>query len=366
MNPLTLVALLAISGAHSSSAIQKKKPVKPPVKPQINTTKTQQQQVGGPGVFGTTYSIVGTTNNFNISLDRAWYDVASPASTQGFIPTTEKLLYTKWSFKNTSPGSQGVGRDAMTVSIVFADGSTKDDFLIFYRQADLLPLTMDFKPGQGINDAVAALIIPSAAKVTKIILNSGRAFVKDEKVIRYFIVGGGTDTKPDPKNVIDPVPTAWRDTTDASGAKALNDAPAQLGQEYFISMFATTVESLTIADKFADITAAEDQKLLVATLKIRNPFAQTISFGTTGMRSGLEATVLDGDGETASVESQWYKASREEPVGDHDILAGETYRVRVVFAIRKFDKPLKTIRLREAEYKSRGLIFDGSKLAGSL
>ena len=77
----------------------------------------------------------------------------------------------------------------------------------------------------------------------------------------------------------------------------------------------------------------------------------------------MELLIVDGDGETSNVSSQWFKASREEPVGDHDIKPGESYRVRVVFPVRKFDKPLKSITLREDEFKSRGLSFDGAKVS---
>ena len=361
MKTLHIITIIGL-GLFSVVAMPQQK--KTPKKPPVNQTKGREQQLGGPGVFGTTYSIRGFFNNFNISLDKAWYDVAAPAGAgYGLLPQrTEKFLYMSWSIKNTAAGSQGMPSDGIPVSLVFADGNTKDDYIHLYRQADLQPLTLDFKPGQGVSDVVGFLTVPADARVTKIILNVARAQVTNEQVIRYFIVGGGTDTKPDPKNIITPLSAIWRDPSDASGAKALETTKAELGQEYSISMFAATVESLTIAQKFGEMTAAEDQQLVIATLKIRNPLGTNIGFGTTGMRSGMELLIVDGDGETANVSSQWFKASREEPVGDHEIKPGETYRVRVVFPIRKSDKPLKTLTLREDEYKSRGLSFDGAKL----
>ncbi len=360
MKTLQIISILSLSILSVTAMPQQKKAAKK--KPSVNQTKGREQQQGGPGVFGTTYSIRGYFNNFNISLDKAWYDVAVPAGYALPPQRTEKFLYTNWSIKNTAAGSQGMPGDGIPVSLVFADGNTKDDYIRLYRRVDSQPLTLDFKPGQGVNDVVGFLVMPADARVTKIILNVARAQVASEQVIRYFVVGGGTDTKPDPKNVIAPLSTAWRDTTDASGAKALETTKAEFGQEYAISMFAATVESISFAQKFGDTTAADDQRLVIATLKIRNPLGSNISFGTTGMRSGMELLVVDGDGETANVSSQWFKATREEPVGDHEIKPDETYRVRVVFPIRKFDKPLKSLTLREDEYKSRGLSFDGAKL----
>ena len=357
----SLVSIIVLLTASSIAVSQQKKGQKKPTPPN-NQTVGRAQQVGGHGVFGTTYSIRGYFNNFNISLDKAWYDVVAPAGYGTMPQKTEKFLYLNWSIKNTSAGSQGMPGDGIPVSLVFADGNTKDDYIHLYRRADLLPLNLDFKPGQGVDDVVGFVVMPADARVTKIILNVARTQVTNEQVIRYFIVGGGTDTKPDPKNVIAPLPVVWRETTDPFGAKALETTKAELGQEYTISMFAATVESIVFTQKFGDITATDDQQLLVATMKIRNPLGTTIGFGTTGMRNGMEVMLVDGDGETASVSSQWYKASREEAVGDHEIKPGDSYRIRVVFPIRKIDKPLKTITLREEEYKSRGLSFDGSKI----
>ena len=362
INSSRLIFLIALSAISVDAYSQKKASPPKKVVPAANQTKGRAQQAGGPGVFGTTYSLTGTIDNFNASLDKAWYDVAPPAATQAYPRLNEKYLYMQWSFKNTSSGSKSVGADAMSVSVVFADGNTKDDYVFLYRNADQKQLMMDFKPGQGINDAIGYVVVPADARVTKIILNCGRAGVPNEKVIRYFIVGGGTDTKPDPKNEIAPLPAVWRDPSDTFGAKALENATAEIGKEYYFSIFAATVESLALTNKFGDITASEDQQLLVATVKIRNPLGSTISFGTTGMREGLELTLVDGDGESTNVTSPFYKASREEPVGDHEINAGDSYRIRVVFAIRKVDKPLKSVRLRESEFKSRGVVFDGSKV----
>ena len=364
MKKFSIISVLGL-GILSVAAMAQQ--TMPPSEPQVNQTpvnqtKGREQQLGGPGVFGTTYSIRGYFNNFNISLDKAWYDVTVPAA-YGVLPQrTEKFLYMNWSIKNTASGTQGMPGDGIPVSLVFADGNTKDDYIRLYRGVDSLPLTLDFRPGQGVNDVVGFLALPAEARVTKIILNVARAQVANEQVIRYFIVGGGTDTKPDPKNVIAPLPEMWRDLADASGAKALETAKAELGKEYPISMFLATVESISFANKFGETTAADDQRLVVATLKIRNPLSSNIGFGTTGMRSGMELIIVDGDGETANVSSQWFKATREEPVGDHEIKPGETYRVRVVFPIRKFDKPLKALVLREDEYKSRGISFDGANL----
>ena len=361
MKLTSMLSIIALLGVSSYALPQQKKAPKKPVPPN-NQTKGREQQVGGPGVFGTTYSVRGYVNNFNISLDKAWYDVAAPSGYGTMPQRTEKFLYTNWSIKNTAAGSQGMPGDGIPVSLVFADGNTKDDYVHFYRRADSLPLNLDFKPGQGVDDVVGVLTSPAEARVTKIILNVARVQVTNEQVIRYFIVGGGTDTKPDPKNVIAPLPNTWRDKTDSFGAKALETANAEIGQEYQISMFATTLESVTLADKFGETAPGDGQQLLIATLKIRNPLGMPIGFGTTGMRNGMELLLVDGDGETANVSSQWFKASREEPVGDHDIKPGDSYRVRVVFAIRKPDKPLKSITLREDEYKSRGLSFDAAKL----
>ncbi len=361
MKTASIIALLSLTiGSFGAISHQKKATKKPATQ---NQTKGHSQQLGGPGVFGTTYSVRGYVNDFNVSLDKAWYDVSVPVAFSPLTRANEKVLYMNWSIKNNTSGSHSMPGDGFPTSIVFADGSTKDDYIHLYRRSDSQPLNMDFKPGQGVTDVVGFVTIPADARVTKIILNVGRAQVPNEQVIRYFIVGGGTDTKPDPKNVIAPLPTTWRDPSDSSGAKALETAKAEIGQEYNISIFAATVEGFTVAQKFGDMTANDDQRLIIATLKIRNPIGTTIGFGTTGMRSGMELLIIDGDGETSNVSSQWFKASREEPVGDHEIKPGETYRVRVVFPVRKFDKPLKSITLREDEFKSRGLSFDGAKVS---
>jgi len=346
------------------AAPPKAKPAQKPKVSAAETTTTRGQLAGGPAVFGTTYSVMGANHDWNMSLDSAWYDVVGSPADGGFPQPNQKYLYTHWRFKNTATGSNSMQDGGFSGSLVFADGTTQEVYFSTYRLSDLKPLTMEFRPGQGIDDAVSAVLIPRDAKVTKIVLNESRVYVKDEKVMRYFIADGDPAVKADPKNVIAPFPKFRQDPSDASGVKPLTDISAEIGKEYTISIFALTVESLSTASKFGPMEADADHTILVATVNLRNRLGIPMPMGMTGIRNGLEATVVDGDDESESVSSVWYKNGREEAVTEHDLKPGETYRVRVAFAIRKPQKPLKAIRLREDEYKADGLVFDASKVLG--
>ena len=92
MKTLQIISILSLSILSVTAMPQQKKAAKK--KPSVNQTKGREQQQGGPGVFGTTYSIRGYFNNFNISLDKAWYDVAVPAG-YALLPQRTKSFFTR-------------------------------------------------------------------------------------------------------------------------------------------------------------------------------------------------------------------------------------------------------------------------------
>src|SRR6185436_17069368 len=103
------------------------------------------------------------------------------------------------------------------------EGNNIEAVVTLTRDADRQPVGMEFKPGQGVDDASGAVIIPAAARIVKIILNVGRIAVPGEEVVRYFVAGAGeaeAGVKPDPKNVIAPLGAPFADPADKAGARA--------------------------------------------------------------------------------------------------------------------------------------------------
>lgn len=332
----------------SGAAAQKPKP-KPPVKPvpTQNQTKVQGQQKGLPGVFGETYTL---KSEWNLTLVSAAYSLAPQDGTHELHANAEqKFIVFRYRIKNASK-MEREPLSHLDVTLVDAKGNNYEDAIFAVRASTRVGLSGTLKPGQGLDDLIAARQIPNDAKIVKVIVNEGRATVAGEQVIRYFMAGA-TDTeaggKPDPRNAIAPIPAPFADPKDPSGATALVEFKGAMKSPVPLGHADASVESIQFARKFGEMEAEDGKRFLIATVKLKNLARSPLNLdpgnGTGPVGIGAYLKIVDGDGETQVVETIWHKPNREEPLGMRMLAPGEEglFRCHAIVPAG----PLKTLTL---------------------
>jgi hypothetical protein len=343
----------------TTSFAQKKPTPKPPAKKPPATVGIvgRDQQAGGEGVFGKTYSLNGRPSgygtDFNVTLVSAAYS-AMPDPVAGGLKADDKFVVMRWRLKSTRPSVEHyLFEGALPMTMVDATGQSHTGYAMMWRESDRQKLKMAFKPGQGVDDAVGAVRIPAKAKITKIILNVGRAGTKEE-VIR-FPVDGKT-------NKIASLPTAHADPSDPTGATARAEFPVKIGEEAPLFGLSFKPESFALTDQpVAGKTPPTGKQFLVVTATLTNLMPTDLVLSSYG--EGMKGTVKDADGEdTTTMYLMFYKASRDEKVeGDKAIAPGQSYRVRLLVPAPK-GVALKTASLRFDQGDSHAVLLDVSSV----
>ncbi len=200
-------------------------------------TKGQGQLAGGPAQFGVTYTLKG---KINFAVLAARYTLepysASEPLTAG---TDEKLIVLDIAIKNANPNDASWNRDGFFTLV----DSTGQQYVGGNPALESLGgkyPSFTLRPGQGLGQPGLkdplhmAWHVPATARIVKIMVNTGRLYVKPaEQVFRYYIAGAtkaeaGADGNP--KNIIAPLPANVADPTDKSGAVALPEGIAASGE----------------------------------------------------------------------------------------------------------------------------------------
>jgi hypothetical protein len=200
-------------------------------------TKGQGQLVGGPAQFGVTYTLKG---KLNFSVLAARYTLepysASEPLTAG---TDEKLLVLDIAIKNANPNDASFNRDGFFTLVDSAGQQYPGGNPALESLGGKYP-NFTLRPGQGLGQPALkdplhmAWHIPATARIVKIMVNTGRLYVKPaEQVFRYYIAGAtkaeaGADGNP--KNIISPLTANVADPADKSGAVALPEGKGASGE----------------------------------------------------------------------------------------------------------------------------------------
>ncbi|MCW3053827.1 MAG: hypothetical protein JWN14_2997 [Chthonomonadales bacterium] len=348
-----LIALLSMTLPAISMA-QKKAPVKPPIKPQVKNqdiSRSQGQLQGGDGLFGSIYTL---NSGWNFTVLRARYTVDPYLSYEGMFPAPDsKLLILSIAIKNSDPADKFFGGPEFQAFDEEGHDYAGGD----YRLASLgsKQNSVSLKPGQGVgqtpdkDEFTIAFNVPDKARISKIILKDGRKFVKDEKVVRYFINDVATkerDGQPgNPKNIVTPLPEFLRDPADKLGATPLAIAPTKLSTVVPTGYYAVSIDSVALSatEKVKDQAPAEGKQYAIVTMTVKNNWSKAM--GLFDLLSEETTVLKDTDGEKYTVIESTYKrkAKRDEAITDGlELQPGETYTYRHFYEVPK-DVKLKSI-----------------------
>lgn len=348
---LGLIALLSIALPTASLAQkQKKTPVKPPVKNQ-DISRAQGQLQGGDGVFGAIYTL---NSGWNFTILRARYTLDPYLSYDGVFPEPDgKLLILSLAIKNSDPTDKFFGGPEFQAFDEDGHEYPSSDYRLASEGSK--QNSFNLKPGQGIgqtpdkDEFAIAFHVPGKARISKIILKDGRKFVKDEKVVRYFISDVATkdrDGQPgNPKNAIAPLPNYIRDPADKLGATALTEPATNLGTAVPTGYYTVSIDSVTLSstEKCKDQLPADGKQYAIVTMTVKNIWSKEM--GLFDLLSDSTTVLKDADGEKyATIEgSGRRKTKRDEPLADGlTIPPGEMYTFRHFFEVPK-DVKLKSV-----------------------
>ena len=365
---LGLIALFSVSLPAVSLAQKSKKVVKPPVKNQ-DISRAQGQLRGGDGVFGSIYTL---NSGWNFTILKARYTVDPFTSYEGLFPGPDsKLMVLSLAIKNSDPSDKFFGGPEFQA--FDEDGHPYDG--VDYRLASLgrKQNTFSLKPGQGMgqtpdkDEFAIAFQVPGKARISKIILKDGRKFVRDEKVVRYFIADVATKDRDgeigNSKNTVAPLPDFMRDPADKVGAVALPILPAKMSVAVPTGYYTVRIDSVTLAttEKCKDRLPDEGKQFAVITMTVENNWSKELGLFDLGSD---DTTVLkDVDGEKYGVidGSNKRKVKRDEAVsGELNLQPGETCTFRHFFEVPK-DVKLKSVTFGQGSGRKYILDLTGSK-----
>ena len=275
-----LVLCIIASFAGSIDAATRKKPVakkpvvKKPVSTHHETTGTSQLQ-GEFGLIGHTYTL-GKVNPWNISLKSAEYTTEILRTRDSAIAPdrNSKLLVLHFVLHNPQKNMALMRHDTIRFTAVDANDKNWEGGGGLNNETTKENVNQLFKPAQKM-EAYTIIVVPAAGEIPKIMLMSG-----DKKVIRYDVRG---KVKPLSGPVADP--------NDQTGATALANVPAKIGDFYPASMYNLCLEKVGFSDGPIDgKTAKPGERFLVANFAVKflETSGTTLRFDTFAI-SGVDA-----------------------------------------------------------------------------
>lgn len=343
------IALLTFALPAVAPAQQKKAPAKPPVKNQ-DISRAQGQLQGGAGVFGSIYTL---NSGWNFSILRARYTVEPYLSYDGQFPEEDgKLLVLSIAIKNSDPADKFFGGPEFQAYDEDGHEYGSADYRLTSEGSK--SNSFNLKPGQGYgqnpdsDELAIAFKVPGKARISKIILKEGRKFVKDEKVVRYFIADVATRERDgdvgNPKNIITPLPQMLRDPADKLGAVALPLPTTKLGVAVPTGYYAVSIDSVTLSstEKCKDRLPEDGKQYGIVTMTVKNIWSKPLSLFD--LLSDSTTVLKDADGEKYTVieGSGRRKAKRDDEIKEDDLKPGETVTFRHFYELPK-DVKLKSV-----------------------
>lgn len=318
-------SLVIVSGRTTSQAVQ-----------------GTAQLAGGEGVLGKTYSLGKADNAMNFTLRSAEYSVARvTVGTNVYAPKAdEKLLILRYTVQNPQKSEMNLAWSTFKITAVDAQDVNHvfDNYVAREGANDRLETRL--KPAQKI-DAYLAFAVPAQGVIPKLIVERGDG----SPVLRYDLRGK-----------VKALPAPFADPADKSGATALEEAPAQIGQAYPLKTFDLKLESVAYStEPMEKRPPAEGKRFLVATFAIKNATAKTAGEATYGY-SNFTFELRDADGDRVKFDDYLLKPSRDERA-EGRLKPGEEARFRVFFELPA-DLAGKTLYAKESD--SRTLVYDVS------
>jgi hypothetical protein len=308
-------------------------PPNPKNKATVGTT-----QLGGQNnaQIGTTYTL-GKANPINITMDSIEYTVAPVAigTTMVLPKADEKLMILRYTLHNPNKRDFSIMWHTVKFTAVDMDDKNWEYIKSFAKAPKGEAGAVTLKPAQKAS-FYTVLIVPAAGEIPKLIAESG-----DRLVLRYQL-----------KAKVKPLPAPIADPADKSGATALTDVPAVVGDYYPLGNYSVKLDSATLGDAPINGKAPKSgSKYLTLILAARNdsPTKQGMVWHT------FTPKLMDEDGLEVKWNGTMLLASRDEPIGSRNIEPKQEVRIRHYFEVPS-DLKLKTCAI--CERGGRRFVYD--------
>jgi hypothetical protein len=263
---VVLVVLLSFCLVLSSSLMVYAAKVKKPTV--LGTT----QMSGFEGKIGKTFT-VGTRNPINITLLSAEYsvDVLKIGARTFFPRTNEKFVIIRYKLQNPQNKIRYTNGAQLSIGAV----DSNDTSIEFNQIAGIVSsknkFAMLLRPAQKI-EVFSFAVVPADASIPKIIIKNA-----DGPVFRYYI-----------NKDIKPLSAPFADPSDPTGAKALTQVPAKLGETYPLSQYKVKVNKILKADAATVLAKTPRGKVAyIAEVEVKNDAAKRLYFADQTFRSNL-------------------------------------------------------------------------------
>lgn len=299
------------------------------------------QLAGGEGAIGKTYSLGKGDYALNFTLKSAEFSVSRvTVGTNVYAPkANEKLLVLRYTVQNPQKRDMNLSYSSFKITAVDAKDVNHVFGNYIAREGSNDSLNVSLKPAQKI-DAYLAFDVPAEGVVPKLIVERGDG----SPVVRYDLRRAKG------------LPAPFADPADASGATALQEVPAQVGQFYPGSNFDLKLEAVAYStEAFEKRPPEQGKRYLVATFTVKNATAKTANEAAYSY-SQFTFELRDADGDKEKFGGYLIKASRDEHA-DGRLKPGEEARFRVYFTLPQ-DLAGKTLYVKEGD--SRTYAFDVS------
>jgi len=290
-------------------------------KPNItHNVKGTTQLSGENAQFGTTYTL-GNAYPFNITIRSAEYSVEPVLIGDRLytVKNDEKFLILHMIYHNPQHSDRFVRWDSFGFTAVDVHDQNHDGLLDLGAETDNTSVSMNLKPAQK-KDVYAAMIVPAAGEIPKLMIKSG-----DQQVLRYNLIGN-----------VKGLPEVYADTTDKSGATALSKINAVPGTSYSVGVFSFKLNKAGYADisKLGDAKASEGEKLYVINFTLKN-----MSKGNAFFRwDSFQRKLTDADGVGIGDCLDVFQASKDRSFGDN-LLPAQELTLRYVFNVPADNAP---------------------------
>ncbi len=310
-------------------------------------TSTNQAKVGTTqlsGVddakIGTTYTL-GKANPINITVDSIEYTVAPVVmGTNAVVPKAEeKLMVVRFTLHNPQKRDFSVVWHTVKFSVVDKDDKTWTYVSNIAKAPKGETGAHPLKPAQKAQ-FYAVIIVPAAGEMPKLIAESG-----DKHVLRYQL-----------KGKVKPLLAPIADPADKSGATALTDVPAKIGDYYPLGTYSVKLDSATLGDAAINGKAPKaNNRFLTVILTARNdsPAKQNM------MWHAFVPKLKDADGLEVKWNSTLLLASRDQPIGAQTIEPKQEVKIRYFFEV---PNDLKLASFSISEKAGRRFVYDASSV----
>lgn len=307
-----------------------------------NQAKVGTTQLSGVdnAQIGTTYTL-GKANPINITMNSIEYTVAPVVmGASAVIPKAEeKLMVVRFTLHNPQKRDFSVVWHTVKLQAVDKDNKTWTYVSNIAKAPKGEIGAHPLKPAQKA-EFYAVIVVPAAGEMPKLIAESG-----DKLVLRYPL-----------KGKVKPLPAPIADAADKSGATALTDVPAKIGDYYPLGAYSVKLESAALSDAAINGKAPKaGSKYLTLILTARNdaPGKQGMMWHT------FTPKLTDADGLEVKWNSTTLLASRDQPIGSQNIEPKQEVKIRYYFEVPG-DLGLKSFSI--CEKHGRRFVYDATSV----